>query len=230
MIEIYGMKTASRFSTKELTSLLQLVSGQKREKLAGYARWQDQQRSLLGDLLARFLIRKQLNLINNEIIFSYTEKGKPYLNSFPDFQFSISHSGDWVVCAIDRQPLGIDVQQLGVLDLDIARRYFSTAENCDLLSCAEQKRRLYFFQLWALKESYLKAVGQGITEPLRVFTIARKDDDMFGVQKRGQWLNNFRLRLYQLTASYPLAVCATSSSFPRRIQIIDWKQCVHFLL
>ncbi len=227
MIEIYGIKTASRFSKKELTSLLQLVSERKREKLAGYVRWQDQQRSLLGDLLVRFLIKKQLNLINGEIMFSYTEKGKPYLNSFPEFQFSISHSGAWVVCAIDRQPLGIDVQRVGDLDLDIASRYFSAAENNDLLSCAERERRLYFFKLWGFYGCYLKAVGQGITEPLGSFNIARKDGDMFGVHKEGQWLNNFQLRLYQLSASYPLAVCATTSSFPRLIQIIDWQQCVY---
>jgi phosphopantetheinyl transferase len=41
----------------------------------------------------------------------YTPQGKPYAPGFPDF--SISHSGDWVVCATaGAGTIGVDVQAL----------------------------------------------------------------------------------------------------------------------
>ena len=228
MIEISAIQAASSFSASELEILLRFVSPGKRERLSAYARRRDQQHSLLGDLLARFLIRKRLDLKNSDIKFSFMEKGKPYLAAFPEVQFSISHSGDWVVCATNSHPLGVDVQQLRGLNMDIAHRYFSAAENSDLLACAEHERQLYFFQLWAMKESYLKAIGLGITRSLQNFTIARRGDTVFGIKKKGQWLEGFQLKLYQLDANHPVAVCAASPSFPAEIQIIDWQECINF--
>lgn len=36
-----------------------------------------------------------------------TETGKPYLRLHPELFFNISHSGDWIACALGDAPVGL---------------------------------------------------------------------------------------------------------------------------
>lgn len=38
--------------------------------------------------------------------------GKPYIKGYDAFQYSLSHSGQWVVCAVDTEPIGADIQEM----------------------------------------------------------------------------------------------------------------------
>ncbi|MEI2358815.1 4'-phosphopantetheinyl transferase family protein [Mesobacillus zeae] len=66
-----------------------------------------------------------------------------------DFSYNISHSGEWVVCAVHLFPIGIDVEKVGKLHLDIAERYFTEEENRDLLDKSKDEQLSYFFDLWS---------------------------------------------------------------------------------
>ena len=39
------------------------------------------------------------------------EKGKPYLKGREDLHFNISHSGNFVLCALGECPLGVDIER-----------------------------------------------------------------------------------------------------------------------
>ena len=39
-----------------------------------------------------------------------TETGKPYLRLHPELFFNISHSGEWIACALGNVPVGIDIR------------------------------------------------------------------------------------------------------------------------
>ncbi len=90
--------------------------------------------------------------------------GKPYLTDYP-LHISISHSGDYAVCAVSDTEVGIDIQKIRKADFRIAKRYF-TSEECEYIG----NDNLRFFELWAKKESYLKAIGTGLTVPLNSFS------------------------------------------------------------
>lgn len=47
----------------------------------------------------------------SDIRFSTQEYGKPCIPDLPDAHFNISHSGRWVICAFDSQPIGIDIEK-----------------------------------------------------------------------------------------------------------------------
>ena len=49
----------------------------------------------------------------------------------------------------------------------LAERRFAVEEADELKACPAEREQNHFFGLWTLKESYLKARGQGITLPLR---------------------------------------------------------------
>ena len=44
--------------------------------------------------------------------FEKNQYGKPYLSEHPDFYFNISHSGEYVLCAIDNNPIGVDIEEV----------------------------------------------------------------------------------------------------------------------
>ena len=87
---------------------------------------------------------------------------------------SISHSGDWLMFAINPEGLviGLDVQsRLQARHLRIARRYFSRLEN-DWLASLDAERQVVGFQLlWALKESLVKALQCSFTMVCRRFSL-----------------------------------------------------------
>jgi 4'-phosphopantetheinyl transferase len=66
--------------------------------------------------------------IRHQIIFVSNEYGKPMLQHDIIVHFNVSHSGDRCVCAIDKEPVGIDVEAVQSIDPHVAMRRFSDEE------------------------------------------------------------------------------------------------------
>ena len=96
-----------------------------------------------------------------------TVLGKPYLRDYPGVQFNLSHSGRYGVCALSAFPVGVDVELIRPLRREVARRFFTPAEAAWLDARPEAE----FFRLWTRKESYIKAIGKGLTQRLDSFSV-----------------------------------------------------------
>ena len=115
--------------------------------------------------------------------FGKNRYGKPFVVNYPvdiPIQFNISHSNKLVVLAITReQDIGVDVEYSPKDDcpFDIAYKYFSTREVSEMNSLTVEEKIVRFYQLWTLKEAYIKAKGIGLSLPLNkfYFTFPRKD-------------------------------------------------------
>ena len=85
------------------------VKIQRKEKVLRCKNQKDRMRSLMaGVLLYQALAEEGLNY--EEIEFSVTEEGKPYMLSHPHLHFSISHAGDVVCCLLSDALVGVDVE------------------------------------------------------------------------------------------------------------------------
>lgn len=113
--------------------------------------------------------------------WSETSHGKPRLgeaHASCDLSFNLSHTRGFVACAVCRgSDVGVDVESLTqrVHPLDLADRLFSPAEAAGLRACAESERHRRFIELWTLKESYVKAIGEGLSHPLDTFSFLFED-------------------------------------------------------
>ncbi|QYJ99674.1 4'-phosphopantetheinyl transferase superfamily protein [Shewanella alkalitolerans] len=110
--------------------------------------------------------------------FDYLDKGKPVLSKdfFARSQlvFNLSHSGDYMLLAIAQAPqleLGVDIERLrqNTNIHAILNHYFTRQEREALLALPSARQRERFFDLWALKESYIKAKGLGLALSLKSF-------------------------------------------------------------
>ncbi|MCB1706804.1 MAG: 4'-phosphopantetheinyl transferase superfamily protein [Halioglobus sp.] len=111
--------------------------------------------------------------------FGRGAQGKPYLvGSAQALDFNLSHSGDWLACAVTAGvPVGVDIEackpQRDVMTL--ARRFFREEEVMALEACTEAGQRDRFYDLWTLKEAAVKARGAVLVSGLdsRGFALAR---------------------------------------------------------
>jgi len=114
---------------------------------------------IVGGALARHMLWKHFSIPPNAQI-SYGKFGKPYLSDFPQCHFNISHSGQYVVCAVYNAPIGVDIQQIVPYRSDVAIRVFSPAELRQIENSSDPSAE--FTRLWTRMEARIKALGIGI--------------------------------------------------------------------
>ena len=109
--------------------------------------------------------------ISRDVVVSKNSHGKPYLRDHSTFHFSLSHSGSIAICAISDTPIGCDVQKISSTRPQVARRFFTPAEQLCLQGSAAPQAQ--FARIWTRKESYVKMRGLGISAcPLTSFDVS----------------------------------------------------------
>ena len=95
--------------------------------------------------------------------------GKPYLEGTDGIDFSISHTEGLVVCGVSGRRIGVDVEHIRSFDERLMERICMEEEIAYIMAGKEEPgtREEKFFRLWTLKESFLKATGQGLSRPMR---------------------------------------------------------------
>lgn len=226
MSEVFALKIQWDSKLECYEDLMIYISSEKQAKIRKFRMYEDVLRALFGDLLVRYAICSRLEISNEEVAFKFNDYGKPYLEGFPGFHFNVSHSGEWVVCVIDSLPVGIDVETIRQIDMGIARRFFSKDEYDDINAKKTCDKVDYFFQLWTLKESYIKARGKGLSIPLDSFTI-KIDDDGIGAKDKNDDTKWF-FKQYEICSGYKMAVCSCNDRFPDEIEMIEADQLRKF--
>lgn len=218
MVEIYSINIASSISKSKYAELLLSISNEKRSRIDKFYYEVDKKRALFGEALIRYLILKHKGIRNEKIAFVYNEFGKPYLNHSSNFYFNISHSGDWVICAIGSHEIGVDIEQIEPIETEeLARGCFTKMEYDELIKKSEEERNRFFFSIWTLKESYVKWIGKGLTisfDSFR-FEINDKIEVISDVNKK------VNFNQYCIDEKHIVSVCSKEESFPSIIKDIN---------
>ena len=111
-----------------------------------------------GRKLLRQLYREQTGREIPEI--AVTDRGKPYFPESP-WHFSISHTKRHAFCALSRNPVGIDAEELDRdVKLTLADKILSPTEKAQFDATPDPHRALLTF--WVLKEAAAKQSGKGL--------------------------------------------------------------------
>lgn len=126
----------------------------------------------------RRLIGGRLRRRPQDLKFVVSRYGKPRLagacSAEPDLHFNVSHAGEFALLAISESALvGVDIERRDMA-LDVGVLLDQTLSPLELRLPADQ--RLDFFECWTAKEAVLKALGRGIAEHLRQFSVLRPVD------------------------------------------------------
>lgn len=106
-----------------------------------------------------------------------TERGKPYATDCP-LRFNISHSGEYVMCAVSRAgEVGCDIQRVDAYDAGLARACMMPRELKEIEAQPAATQRTHaFYRHWVAKESYVKALGCGLAKVPTSFAVALGDE------------------------------------------------------
>ena len=102
--------------------------------------------------------------------------GKPFLPAQP-VQFSLTHCAGLSACFVAQTPCGVDGEPIRPLRARVLRRAFTPEEQKLIADSPDPDET--FFRLWTLKESFVKATGEGLSRPLSTVPVALSPD---GVQ------------------------------------------------
>ncbi|MBS4536683.1 4'-phosphopantetheinyl transferase superfamily protein [Clostridium sp. D2Q-14] len=225
-MKIYAVKIVD-INEDKLLYLCSSIDLEKNKRIVKFIDKKDKIRTLIGDILVRIIIANELNINNECIIFDKNQYGKPYLKNYPKFHFNISHSGDFVVCAIDKNPIGIDIEKIKYIEYrDIAKRYFTMNESKYIIEKDLSAQLTRFYEIWTLKESYIKCIGQGLSIPLKSFSINM--DKYKNIESIEDYENNrYFLKLLELDLNYKIAVCSLNKEILDNIDIIDQSDLIN---
>ena len=153
------------------------VSEYRRRKVDKMKAEEDKMRSLGAGLLLQKALY-DFGIDEKTAVFETNQNGKPYIlqgaqdAGLKAIHFNLSHSGDYAMCVIGDNPAGCDVERVRKIDLKIADRFFAPSE-IELIKTqpTSEAQINTFFRLWTLKESYIKAEGQGLSMGLNTFSV-----------------------------------------------------------
>lgn len=153
-----------------------LLTPAERARGARFIPAESRHRHLVTRALVRCTLSRYADVAPDGWRFIENAWGRPAIDPACDalgLRFNLSHADGLIACLVARDvEVGIDVEDTGRRAdyLGVGRRYFSRGEATALEAATGDARAERFYQLWTLKESYIKARGIGLALPLAAFT------------------------------------------------------------
>jgi 4'-phosphopantetheinyl transferase len=189
-------------------SLLRPMPPRQAESIRRNRRAEDRCRRILARLLLAFGLKvlEGWDIYAGLAALRSEPGGRPWLEGCPR-PVSLSHAGQWAVCAIGHeefcQGIGVDVEQVRELAVEDFRVVFTPAEQNAVRN--SEKSHSELIRRWTIKEAVLKARGTGLLgDPLCIDT-----DDVGAAGRHWEHL--------PLEHGYWLTVAGQASFAPARL-------------
>ncbi len=131
----------------------------------------------------RTILGTYLQLPPESLRFEKSIYGKSFLNHATNplgLSFNLAHSGPMALVAMARgAQIGVDLEQrrTDIFEPGLAERFFSDRELREFRTLPREKQVEAFFNCWTRKEAYLKAVGCGLQDEVRLVELVINPGD-----------------------------------------------------
>lgn len=176
---------------------LYLFSNDIQKHINSFLHYRDKVIAFTSAMLKYYYFPAMLGMKPTDLQIGINSYGKPYLLVYPEVDFSISHSGEYVVFAVAfGKKIGMDIELIDKnIDLTMKSMIFSESE-CSLIDNYND-----FFILWTKMEAYLKCLGVGFAD--KVENLGLNTD-------LSQTLGNYQIETVLFTNDFILSVCISS--------------------
>ena len=118
-----------------------------------------------------YVLRCLINSISEESVFDikYNKYGKPYLKQNQNIYFNISNSNNTVCIGISDQPIGVDLEYVKPRNIKAIMQFLHSSE-CEYINSSGSSE-CAFYEIWTMKEAYLKYLGTGFHKPFNQIEI-----------------------------------------------------------
>ncbi|HKP98212.1 MAG TPA: 4'-phosphopantetheinyl transferase superfamily protein [Fibrobacteria bacterium] len=221
MIRLFAVPGAARLDAAEYGFFLGIASAPRKARARRFFRREDACRCLIAEALLRHGFAALTGRDMDGASLQTGAYGKPALPGDGP-HFNLSHSGDWVICGFAAEEIGVDIEAHHDVHAGLAERFFSPAEQAWLSQVpGADAARKRFFDVWSLKESYIKAFGRGLACPLESFScLPDGTDGAARLQRADADLPMRHLRLLELHPGYSAALCTVAEASAPDPQIL----------
>jgi len=145
-----------------IARLYALLQPEEQQRADRYRQVSDRQRHIAGRGLLRILMGLYLSQPPAGVVIDVGPNQKPELTNHPDWHINVAHAGNWVLIAVGRVPVGIDVEEYKP-DFPVASLLpvtFGLTEQQHILESDDAVA--LFYRFWTRKEALLKTTGLGV--------------------------------------------------------------------
>jgi 4'-phosphopantetheinyl transferase len=169
--------------------------------------------ALLWESLKEYGREQGISLGEMPLCLTLGSAGKPSFTEYPEIEFNLSHCEGMAACLISDCACGVDAEGIRHVRPKVAARVFSAEEQAQLAASANPD--LLFTQLWTLKESYIKAIGVGLSYPMQTLS--------FRLEEEGIVSNHPEASFAQLLLPrHVVSVCRLSSQQVQPVIACSW--------
>jgi len=176
--EIHFWRTNLDLPIMGFQELFQRLSIDERMRAERFHFEKDGKQYVVGVGILREILGSYVGIEPSELRFCHGKYGKPRLSDVfgnETVYFNMSYSEGLALYGFSRDcEIGVDIEFVRDFpEMDkIAERFFSRKENEVFLSLPESKKKEAFFNCWTRKEAFVKAIGDGLYQPLDNFDVA----------------------------------------------------------
>jgi len=178
--EVHVWRASLELDAADLRCLEQTLRQEEHGRAKRFVSEGDRRDFVAARGILRTLLGKYLECTPESVQFWHGPRGKPAISSSSSthpLRFNLSHSHGLVLIGIAQDhEVGVDVELIRgeVAGEAIASRYFSEKEFEELSELPAGMKAEGFFRCWTRKEAYIKARGEGLSIPLKSFSVSLK--------------------------------------------------------
>lgn len=224
MIKAYAVKCKFDIIATHLTLFESLLSIDEKRKIGRLKNHEDRLRSIYSRVLMRKVICERIGIENSKLDIALDSYGRPFINH--NLDINSSHSGVWAVCAISNKKVAIDIEKIEDINHDVIDMCFHKLESNDIYNMPYERQIEYFYDLWTLKESYVKLDGRGLNIDLDSFYIKKEASTIHISQLDSS--EEISFKQYEIDDNYKLSLCTYSDQFSDEIEIVKISDLIEF--
>jgi 4'-phosphopantetheinyl transferase len=160
-------------------ALLEVLDDEERAQAGRFRFERDRARFVARRAFRRRVLAQYLEVEPAGVRFRTSKRGRPEIDACNEVTFSASHSDGLAVVAVACGPrVGVDIERVRPIPdaQELADRHFSPREADHVRSIDDGSDAGAFLTLWTRKESYVKALGEGLAMPLESFEVLATDE------------------------------------------------------
>ncbi|WP_057511659.1 4'-phosphopantetheinyl transferase family protein [Staphylococcus sp. NAM3COL9] len=182
----------------------------------------DKRNTRYSELFKYYCIREHTGCYFDDIQFSKEEYGKPVLQMPSGIHLNISHTDGFSVCVVSDKNVGIDIEKIEAIDLDIAKKYFALTEYQYIMNAQNSDVQFNrFFEVWTMKECYLKLLGIGMYKELDSFSITPGRESYNIVETEKNMSQSFSFFHNLVFEKYALSVILETTNQNLVVELLD---------
>ena len=148
----------NNYNNNFYNNILNTLPKQDIDKINKILKPKDKKLSILSRYLLINILSQNYNINYNNLNIKYNKYNKPIINNL---YFNISHSHDYSVVVTSNNPIGVDIEKIRKVNLNIINYFCTNKEKKYILNSENIYKNL--FEIYCLKEAYIKMLGTNLS-------------------------------------------------------------------